>query len=314
MFIRSPTQYFMTFLCLTLLLTACGGSTTLPVVGPITLQPNVNKIVVGGLATLAINAQGENLQFMWTATRGKLSATDSPSVIYTAPDTAGPDVVTIEVSGTGGSTVQSITLTIVDPTPEPPKTATNTPIPTFTQTPNPTPKATFTPTPTELPEPLDCRNALITKYVFPQLESVDAQFPFYGPLDEPRFDCQGVYAPVRSEPVAVKLEFSQAGENYGFWGIGTPNGFDATMYSKVCFWAYAEKPAQNFYLQVRDTSEVEQRLLISLEKANEWTQFCKDLSEFSDLGVGLDRVENFNLGFNEVLGNVTIWVDDFELK
>ena len=155
MFTRSPTQYFMTFLCLTLLLTACGGPTTLPVVGPITLQPNVNEIEVGGSATLAINAQGENLQFMWTVTRGKLSDTDSPSVIYTAPDTAGPDVVTVEVSGTGGSTVQSITLTIVEPTPEPTKTATNTPIPTSTQTPTLIPTATFTPTATEIPEPLD---------------------------------------------------------------------------------------------------------------------------------------------------------------
>jgi hypothetical protein len=314
MLTRSYPQYFLAFLCLALLVTACGGPTAPPVVSPINLQPNVNEIGIGGSATLTVTAQGENIQFNWTVNRGKLSATDTPSVIYTAPDMAGPDIVTVEVSGDGGSTVQSITLTIVEPTPTPTQTVTNTPTPTSTQTPTLTPTTTNTPTPTETPEPLDCRNALITKYVFPQLEQVDAQFPFYGPLDEPRFSCQGVYAPVRSEPVAVKIEFSQAGENFGFWGIGTPNGFDATRYREVCFWAYADKPAQNFYLQVRDKNEVEQRLLVSLENANEWTQFCKYLSDFSDLGIRLDQVENFNLGFNNDSGSATIWVDDFELK
>ena len=133
-------------------------------------------------------------------------------------------------------------------------------------------------------------------------------------MDEPLFHCQGVYAPVRSEPGAVKLEYSSTGNNFGFWGVGTPDGYDATGYDQICFWAYAEKPAQNFYLQIRDIRDKEERLLISLEDSNEWTQFCKSLSDFADLGVRLDQVENFNIGFNETTGNATIWVDDFELK
>jgi hypothetical protein len=314
MFAHHPVRNFLFYICLILFLVSCGTPATPPITGPISLEPNQNTIQVRSTASLSLNVQGSNIHFKWSASRGSLSAADMPSVIYTAPNTPGPDVVTVEVSGDGGSSVQSITLTIVEPPTAPPPTATETPLPTSTSIPTETPRPTDTPIPTATPEPLSCTNALVTKYVFPLLLPVDSQFPFYGPQEEPNFHCEGDYGLARSEPVAVKLEYTSVGKNFGFFGIGTPKGFDASVYGEICFWAYSMKPAQNFFLQVRDTTDVEKKLRISLEPAGEWTQFCTPLSKFADMGVKLNKIENFNLGFNADSGSAAIWVDDFELK
>jgi hypothetical protein len=113
--------------------------------GKISIEPAT--VFVRETASLAIDAQGADLKFKWTATRGKLSSSNAPSVIYTAPDAPGPDTVTVEVSGRGGTMVQSITLQVIRPTPAAPPTLTrptSQPIPTLTA--SPTRSATATPT------------------------------------------------------------------------------------------------------------------------------------------------------------------------
>jgi hypothetical protein len=107
-------------------------------------------IVAGETSSLTINASGADLRFKWEASRGSLSSVTAPSVLYTAPALPGPDTVTVEVTGRGGTTVRSITFEVVAevatvPSPTPTPTPTPTPIPT------PTPTATSTPTPTATP-------------------------------------------------------------------------------------------------------------------------------------------------------------------
>ncbi len=125
------------------LLGACGPKQEPPQVSEISVEHST--ILVGETASLLIQASGIDLQFKWTASRGSLSSATEPSVIYTAPDSSGPDTVTVEVTSKGGSTVRSITFQVITPTPTP----TNTPTPTFT--PTATSTSTSPATPTEIP-------------------------------------------------------------------------------------------------------------------------------------------------------------------
>ena len=80
---------------------------------------------------------------------------------WPAPDSPGPDAVTVEVTSKGGTTIQSKTFDVIPHTPTPTATPTPTetpsPTPTLTETPYPTPTLTETPSPTptlaEVPSP-----------------------------------------------------------------------------------------------------------------------------------------------------------------
>lgn len=107
------------------LLGPCGPTPEPPVVSEIDAQPSTT-IVEGDKASLTIRAAGTGpLQFKWTASRGSLSSPVTPSALYTAPDSPGPDTVTVEVTSKGGITVRSITFEVVArPTPTDTLTAT----------------------------------------------------------------------------------------------------------------------------------------------------------------------------------------------
>lgn len=127
------------------LLGACSPPPEPPVVGEINADRSTT-ILVGESASLTIRAAGQDLQFKWTASRGTLSSSTAPSALYTAPDSPGPDTVTVEVTSEGGSIVQSITFE-VEPLPTSTPTPTPTAAPTKPPTPMPTPTPTVTPTP-----------------------------------------------------------------------------------------------------------------------------------------------------------------------
>ena len=141
----SPHRSTAILLASLLLISALVGGCAPPQptrLGKISVEPST--ILAGGTATLTVDAQGTDLKFKWTATRGRLSSSNTPSVLYTAPDAPGSDTVTVEVSGKGGTTVQNITLQVIKPTPV--ATATRTPIPTRV-VPSPIPSPTRTPQP-----------------------------------------------------------------------------------------------------------------------------------------------------------------------
>jgi len=286
------------------LLVGCSFNTIPPAVSEIQAQPSTT-IQTGETASLTIPVSGTELTFEWTVLRGSLSNPTQPAVIYTAPNTPGFDTVTVKVSNEGGTIIKSINFEVVASPPTPTPTATNTPIPTDT------------PTPTATPEPIECRNPSITKNVFPWLVDVDGQFPFYGPLEETKFSCEGVYDIVHSAPLAVHIKFTRAGKNFGFWGIGVKkgfDGFDVSGYSEVCFWAYTIKPDQSFRLKLRELGTTDKGIVVTVDTANQWQEICTDLNEFADMGVKLDNLENVNLGFESDIDSTEVWVDDFELK
>jgi len=191
--------------------------------------------------------------------------------------------------------------------------ATEPPLPTATDT----PASTDTPTPTPVPDPIPCNRPAVTNDMFPQLaEEVSKQFPFYGPENDPTFDCEAVFDIFHNESTAVRIEYQNFENNFGFWGIGV-NGssFDISKYHEICFWAYAQKPKLSFRLKMKDTGSppTEDGPIIILGEANTWEQVCTDLTEFSSLGIELDKLENINLGFEKPTGSAEIWLDDFEL-
>ncbi|HLF27525.1 MAG TPA: hypothetical protein VJG32_14420 [Anaerolineae bacterium] len=283
-----------------------------PDVSEIQAQPSTT-IQVNETASLNVTASGSNLTFAWSAVRGTLSDPTQPSVIYTAPNTPGPDTVTVKVSSGGETTVRSATFQVTAPTASPTPTVTNTPPPTDVPIPTETPPPTTTPTP--LP-PIACNHLSITENLFPELVGIRDQFPFYGPLGDPRFLCFGVYDIVHTGPLAVKVTYqSDVNEgNFGFWGIGTPHGYDASALQAICFWAYTEQPNQTVRLQLRDTTDVEKGLFVNIPQAGAWQRFCTALTEFAEQGVNLNILENVSLGFNKDTQSSTVWVDDFEFE
>lgn len=286
-----------TVLCIAIsLLTGCASRVEPPTVNEILAQPDTN-LTVGEDVSLTISASGTDMQFEWTALRGRISEPTLPAVIYTAPETPGIDTVTVKVTYDGGEIIRSITLEILAP-PSPP--ATLTPVPADTSTP--------------FPEPIACNSPAVAKNVFPDLAEVEGQNSFYGPVDEPLYACEAVYDIVHTQPLAVHLKYENAGENFGWWGIGTPNGYDASSYSEICFWGFARQPNQAFRLKMKDTTSKENGVIVILEQANQWTQLCADLTKFADLGIRLDRLENVNLGFEQPTGSAEVWVTDFEFK
>lgn len=135
----------------TLWIASCGPVEP-PAVTDISVAPGTD-ISAGESASLTVQATGKDLQFKWTVLRGKLSPQTGPAVIYTAPDTPGPDTVSVEVTSDGGSTVRTITFNILAAIviASPTSTATTTPTPTETLMPTPT---AITPTPPpEAPTP-----------------------------------------------------------------------------------------------------------------------------------------------------------------
>jgi hypothetical protein len=130
------------------LLTACSQPVP-PEVEEISVNPGT-EILTGGNASLIMNASGVDLTFEWTVSKGSLSSTDGPSVIYTAPDIPGADTVTVKITSNRQSVIRSTTFNVVEPSTP---TVTPSPLPTSTPTPSetPTPTETLTPTLTPLP-------------------------------------------------------------------------------------------------------------------------------------------------------------------
>jgi len=133
--------------------TTTSTPTPLPPSVTLVVNPDITDVLAGDTVALTAETSGQDLRFKWSATRGKLSAFDTPAVLYTAPDTKGVDTVTVEVSSASGTTVEHVSFNIVLPTPTVPPT----PVPS--PTPAPSPTITITAPLTEVVCPLNdaCR-------------------------------------------------------------------------------------------------------------------------------------------------------------
>jgi len=284
------------------LLGAC-SSPPPPVVSEIDVKPSTT-ILVGETASLTTKASGADLQFKWTAARGSLSSPTTPSVIYTAPGSPGPDTVTVEVTGKGGTTVRSITFEVIAP-----PTPTPTPIPTPTATEPPTPEPTEIPTLTPTPVPP------LTE-IFPQVGSGQA-FVFInegGELTYRYVESEGCR---HSGAYGLQLTYAMSGEGNGGWGIHWDNAptknFNASGFSVLVFWVKGTSGGEAFQIGLKDTSEreikVESEPLV-LVSASEWREVRVPLSHFMDNDVNIASLRNVNFGFNRNHGSGVICVDD----
>ncbi|RLC67972.1 MAG: hypothetical protein DRI48_00875 [Chloroflexi bacterium] len=287
------------------LLGNCGPTPEPPRVSGIDVKPSTT-IMVGETASLTTKASGTDLQFKWTVARGNLSGSTTPSVIYTAPDSPGPDTVTVEVTGKGGTTVQSITFEVIPPPTEP-----STPIPTLTPTETPTP--TPTPTPTITPTPVP---PLVE--IFPQAEGGEAfVFKNEGGELNTRYvestECR------HSGMFGLRLIYAMSGEGNGGWGIhwvNTSTGyFDASGFSEFVLWVKGTSGGETFQIGLKDTSgreaKVESESLV-IVSSSDWRQVRALLSKFT--GVNTASIENVNIGFNPDHGSGTICIDDIAFE
>jgi len=169
---------------------------------------------------------------------------------------------------------------------------------------------------TPIPKPIDCINVVVTKNLFPQLAGVEGQYPIYGPVGEPRLLCQAVYDIVHDRTMAVHIKFESYQANYAWWGVAFAkmNPYNAASHSQICFWAYAKEQNQSFKLKMKDTAGHEKGVVITIDKPSEWQEVCTDVTEFVKLGIKVDSLENFNLGFETPTGSAEVWVADFEFR
>lgn len=279
----------------------CGSPAEPPVVGELQAQPSTT-ITTGETASLTISVSGKNLEFEWSVLRGHLSDSTQVAVIYTAPESAGPDIVTVRVRNNGGEIIKSINLNVVASAS------------TQTSTPTSSPAITDTPTATPVPDPIACNNVVVTKNVFPQLASETGQFPIYGPVTETRFLCEAVYDIVHDSSMAIHIKYENVGQNFGWWGVATPNGYNAGIHKKLCFWAYTQAPNQSFRFKMKDTARREKGIDTTIETPNQWQEVCADIGEFAALGIQVEKMDNVNLGFEAPYGSAEVWVADFEFK
>ena len=280
----------------------CGLGVSQPDIGEIQAQ-KIPPIPAGEKSSFTIHATGSNLKFEWSTQRGTLEDSTQPAVIYTAPNSPGPDTVTVKVTYSGGEIIRSITFDVVAPTPSP------TPLPTDT------PTSTATTEPTAPPPPIACNHVSVTKNLFPQLAEEEGQFPMYGPVDDPTekyFLCEAVYDLVHEGQMAVHLKYENVGSNVGWWGIATPNGYVASQHRQVCFWAYAQAPNQSFRVKMKDTTLKEEGFVETIEVPNQWERICTDISKFADEGILVDQMDNVNIGFEQPTDSAEIWVAEFE--
>ncbi len=289
------------------LLGACGPKPEPPRVGEIKVEPSTT-IMVGESASLTTTASGTDLRFKWTAARGNISSPTAPSVLYIAPDSPGPDTVTVEVTSKGGSTIRSITFEVV-PLPTRTPTPTLAVAPTETFTPTPTPTLTLTPT----------RVPPLTE-IFPQVGQGDA-FVFMN------WGGELTYRYVESEECrhsgayGLRLTYAMSGEGSGGWGVhwvNTPSGsFDASGFSALVFWVKGASGGETFQIGLKDTDgtevKVESEPLV-LVSASEWRSVTVPLSEFEDEGVNIASLENMNFGFNRNHGSGSICIDDIAFE
>jgi hypothetical protein len=324
-------------LLLALALSACPA----PEIGVPTVIPARPCVLSPGesIPLTVTGVQGDVI-YEWSPSAGVVTPPTGPAVTYKAPNDTGQVIIAVTAKKDGKSSMGSI-ICMVEATPTPSPTVTNTPTPTDTPVPTNTPTPTDTPVPTNTPiptdtlvptdtpiptdtptltptpPPLECRHPELTAYVFPQLQEVPGQRAFYGPLEESEevFLCEGVRDIVHSIPVAVRIEYhiAQGTGRFGYFGIGTLGGYNVTQFSQICLWAYAVQPDQAFRVKLRDTLGTEMGVNVTVRDANEWSRICVDLQRFSDQGVDLSQLDNINLGFEEANGSATVWVDDFEL-
>lgn len=294
-------QLAMVIICI-LVLTACGKNDP-----QITADINVQGTTIdaGEQRGLSVDVvSSADVRFEWNTTAGTLSDSSSQSVIFTAPFTQGPVVVTVRVISGDQIVTDSINFDVVAPTPtqtptpkpsstpEPSLTPTNTampsntPIPTDTLTPSriSSPSKTPSPTPSNTPTwtPVPCMSIETfegSRQV--QLFSFDPDVFSYAETGEKS------YLGSRS----LLVEYTKNGKPYPFLGAEIPSALrNFSPYSTFQFAVYGQG---DFLLKLEDENGQQADVAtLTASSPNGWTLLSYPLARVRGK-VDLSRVKVF---------------------
>jgi hypothetical protein len=305
---RHTAKTLAFFFLLAVLVAGCGQKE--PITIEIrTVQPC--QIQANGTAGFSIEGTlptGATIE--WEATQGTFSTMTGRTTTYTAPNLESDANVVITAVVTSGNTSETRTAqcTILG---KPAPTATE-PVAAPSETEVETEEPTVEPTLETTTEPVACP----LQEVFPQAPRCGAGFDYYeGGMIQTRF----VEDPacVHSGAYGLHLEYNIGEGEYGGWGVTweDDNGFDASRYHTLSFWAKGDAGGEVFELGLRDMDDTEPKLdsdnyvVIS---ADDWRQVTVPLADF--VGVDLSRIKNVNISFGSNFGEGALCVDDMTFE
>jgi len=257
------------------------------------VNPDITEVLARQTVALPVETSGKDLHFKWSAARGKLSAFDTPAVLYTAPDSAGVDTITVEVSSSGGTTIENVSFNVVVPdTPTPTVTATNTPTPTPTATniPTPTPTPTATPTNTLTPMPTSTATPTSTPTTPPSFQNFEPDNGTPGEYfrDAWCMDCSfskdRVYEGQRSICCDAHAERDGKGKG-GTVGIySSSDPIDLSPFATIFVWVYDTQGYNTVELRLCDDNGCPKNIWSEQQASqNTWTRIAWPLSAFTDV-------------------------------
>lgn len=289
--ISEMIKHVFLLVVLALVCSSCGNqsppATATPLDVVIVINPDIENVSAGQTVAISVNTSGQGLQFKWSVSKGTLSASDMPAVIYTAPDIAGLDTVTVEVSSATGTTTKTVSFNVIVP-------PTETPVPTTV------------PTDTPIPPPV--------LEVFPQAaDGQEFAFVNKGGVLMPQFvtdkNC------VHSGLYGLRLMFDMQGQGNGGWGVHWVNPpiathFDASEFRMLTFWVRGMLGDETFQVAMKDTNDksfwLESKSVLVVTQG--WMKVSVPISKFQ--GVNTSSLENLTFGSNNTHGSGSICIDD----
>jgi hypothetical protein len=272
-----PLLFFLVFI---LLLSACKGQTPSPtatLIPPfvaIIVNPDIQDVNAGQAVALSVDASGQDLRFKWAVARGRLSAFDTPAVIYTAPSTAGVDTVTVEVSSAGSATVtknKSFNILV-------PPTSTNPPTLTPTTTLTPTPELTFTPIPTGTSTPE--AGCVLEDFEGPRRMS-------WWSLEPAVFSYAETSEQAHGGARSLRVEYSKS-DTYQFLGAEVPSGLcDFSKAQSLRVWVYGDV---SLLLKLEDKNGTQAD--VSKQKAADPYGWSRLTFDYSGVQLNLHNIKN----------------------
>lgn len=92
-------------------------------------------------------------------------------------------------------------------------------------------------------------------------------------------------------------------------GVGCLPSYNASGFRFVTFWLRGTIIRQTFEFNLKDIAGNQKGVFVMVNTTG-WERVSIPLERFA--GVNLTALENFNLGFTDALGSVTIYIDNFE--
>ena len=153
------------------------------------------------------------------------------------------------------------------------------------------------------------------KYIWTQVGSLPPNarpYPFLWSFpkgNENVLTAQYTSQQVHTGSYSLKIEFRKSAGAYGGLGVGRLPSYSVSKTGFATFWLRGTSLGQTFEFKLKDIAGKEEGVLVMVA-TTEWEYVSIPLARFAE--VDLTALENFNLGFTEDWGSVTIYIDDVE--